>query len=100
MKIIEALKRGNLLQKRMVDTASKIQAYSSLLSTERPLFWDNEKDQAKYVAGLVQSNEDLINEYLSNKLSLERTNNSVTITIENKTKNYVETSERYYRINL
>jgi len=77
MKIIEALKKLKLIEKKMDDNIRKIEQYSSTVSTERP-FYGDEKAQQKEVEGLVQANTDLVKEYLATKRLIEKTNLVVT----------------------
>lgn len=77
MKIVEAMKKLKLIEKKIDDNIRKIEQYSSTVSTERPFFGD-ERTQQKEVESLVQSNTDLIKEYLTIKRQIENTNLKVT----------------------
>ncbi len=84
MKIIEALKRMKLLEKRIETNNRNITEYSSKLSNEKPIF-ASEKIQEKEVKSLIQANKDLIIEILKLKRSIEVTNLTVTFTANNVT---------------
>ena len=73
LKIIEAMKRIKVIDKRMETNSANVTKYSSMLTSERPYF-ENEAAQRKEVKSLIQSNEDLLNEYLTLKGQIERTN--------------------------
>ena len=73
MKLIEALKRLRIIEKRVKSQNENITRYSSMISTERPLF-ETEDRQKKEVKSLIQSNEDLIKEYLGLKRRIDLTN--------------------------
>ena len=83
MKIIEGMKRLRVIEKRMESQQRAITEYSSKLSTEMPRFQTKE-DQAKEVASLIQSNNDLCAEYLKTKRSIEYTNLKVTVELQGK----------------
>jgi len=73
-KLVEALKRLRVIEKKMQkQNPSSITRYSSMVSTEKPLF-ETEEKQRKAVSSLVQSNMDLLQEYLSLKRQIEDTN--------------------------
>src|SRR6056297_2980857 len=73
MKIVEAMKELKLIEKKMVKNNDSIQKYSSQPSNERPYFQD-ESTQKKEVKNLVQSNRDLLSNYLELKKKIEKTN--------------------------
>jgi len=73
MMLIEGMKKLRLIEKKMSGNATDITRYSSMVSTERPYF-ASEEEQKREVAGLVQSNVDLMNEYLTLKRQIEYTN--------------------------
>jgi hypothetical protein len=73
MKIIEAMKQLKVIEKRMAKNTAEITQYSSMLSTERPLF-DSETEQKKEVASRIQANKDLMQEYLNLKFLIEYSN--------------------------
>ena len=83
MKIIEGMKRLRVIEKRMESQRNAINEYASKLSTEMPRFQTKE-DQAKEVASLIQSNNDLCAEYLRIKRSIEYTNLKVTVELQGK----------------
>jgi hypothetical protein len=83
MKIIEGMKRLGVIEKRMDSHRSTITEYSSKLSTEIPRFKTKEA-QAREVASLVQSNNDLCAEYLRIKRSIEYTNLKVSVELQGK----------------
>lgn len=71
--LVEAMKRLRVIEKRMTENCENITTYSSMLSTERPLF-ESEEAQKKKVKSLAQSNKDLLDEYLTLKKQIETTN--------------------------
>ena len=73
MKLIEAMKRLRVIEKRMESNRVSITEYASKLSTEMPRFQTREA-QANEVKSLVQSSNDLCSEYLRLKRAIERTN--------------------------
>ncbi len=77
MKIVEGIKKLKLIEKKIDDNTRKIEMYSSMVSTERP-FFEDEKTQKKEVEALIQSNNDLVLEYLKLKRRIEQTNLTVT----------------------
>ena len=79
MKIIEALKKLKVIEKRMEKNKSQITQYASMISTERPIF-DTEEKQRKEVSSLIQANIDLMKEYLDLKGKIEKTN--ITVKVE------------------
>jgi len=79
MKIIEALKKLKVIEKRMEKNRTQITQYASMVSTERPIF-DTEEKQRKEVNSLIQSNNDLMREYLDLKGKIEKTN--ITVKVE------------------
>ena len=83
MKIIEGMKRLRVIEKRMESQRNAITEYASKLSTEMPRFQTKE-DQAKEVASLIQSNNDLCAEYLRIKRSIEYTNLKVSVELQGK----------------
>lgn len=90
MKIIEWLKELKLILKKIQSNQQRIGQLSSLLSNEKPLVWNSDKDQAKEVMSLVQSTFDLEVDYLKIKLSIEKTNNATNVTIDWITKTITE----------
>ncbi|KKL89595.1 hypothetical protein LCGC14_1913140 [marine sediment metagenome] len=73
MKSIEAMKRLRVIEKRIGGNSSSITLYSSSVSTEKPLY-ETESNQRAEVASLIQSNKDLLTEYLGLKRKIEETN--------------------------
>ncbi|MBD3406146.1 MAG: hypothetical protein GF411_08480 [Candidatus Lokiarchaeota archaeon] len=84
MKIIEGLKKLKVLEKRINKNCEDITKYASVLSTEKPAF-ETEAKQKEEVKKLVQSSEDLANEYLKLKGQIEKTNLQVSATIKGRT---------------
>lgn len=83
MTLIEALKQLKVIQKRIQSNANNIQAYASKPSTEKP-FFDSENEQKQQVTSLLQSNKDLLNEYMKLKQSLEKSNLEIKVEILGK----------------
>lgn len=81
MKIIEAMKKLKVIEKRMDHNNVKIQEYASYISTEKLPFGD-EETQKEEVNKLLQSNKDLMNEYLKLKQAIERTNLSIEVNLD------------------
>ena len=73
MMIIEGLKKLRVLEKKMDKNSEEITQYSSMLSSERPIF-GTESEQRKEVQQRIQSNQDLMAEYLKLKRRIEFTN--------------------------
>jgi len=73
MMVTEAMKRLRLIEKKMTNNAASIQRYASMVSTEKPYF-DNEDKQKSEIKSLIQSNQDLVEEYLKLKQQIEYTN--------------------------
>lgn len=80
MKIIEGLKRLKTLRKQIEDQCRKITEYSSKLSTEKAAF-GTEDEQKKTVQALVQSNVDLVKEFMALKKRIETTNLTTMVNI-------------------
>ena len=89
MKIVEAMKELRTIEKRMQSNISYLDQYSSILNTERPEF-GTEEDQKKEVAALLQSNKDLMAQYLKIKSSIEKTNLETLVEIKGETKSIGE----------
>jgi len=83
MKLVEAMKKLKVIEKRMKSNCEEITRYSSMVSTERPLF-ETESKQEQEVLNLVQSNNDLIIEYLKIKKQIEKTNLETIVYIDSK----------------
>ncbi len=77
--ITEALKKLKLIEKRMKSNIIKITQYSSILSTERPSF-ENENVQSEEIKQLIQANIDLDKEYRIIKKNIDYTNLTTQIT--------------------
>jgi hypothetical protein len=86
MTIVEGLKKLKRIERRMVRNNEEIQKYSSVLSTEKPIF-DTEAKQREEVQKLIQSNHDLELEYCRIKARIDYTNLVIYVTIggENRT---------------
>jgi len=80
MKIVEALKKLNVIEKRIKDNATDITKYCSVLSSEKPAFGTEEAQKVE-VKKLIQASEDLATEYLKLKKTIEKTNLAVTATV-------------------
>jgi len=80
MKIIEALKELKLIIKKIEKNADNITQYSSLVSTERPVF-GSETDQKNEVSSLIQANKDLMVRYIDLKIRIDRTNMETKVTM-------------------
>ena len=80
LKLIEGMKKLKILEKHIDRNTERIQMYSSSPSNEKPTFGD-EKEQRKQVAELIQSNQDLLFEYLHLKQRVDMTNLSTTVAI-------------------
>ena len=80
MKLIEAMKRLRVIEKRMEKNVEYINRYASTISSDKPLF-DTEEKQRREVKALIQSNQDLMNEYLILKKKIESTNLSTVVSM-------------------
>ena len=80
MKIIEALKNLQIIQKRIDKNCQQIREYCSYLNVEVPAFETPER-QKQEVDSLIQANLDLEKEYLRLKLAIEHTNLITKVTI-------------------
>lgn len=83
MKLIEAMKKLKVIEKRIIANSHQIQEYSSCVSTEKFAF-ETEDAQRGQVKGLLQSCEDLFQEYLELKQRIELTNLKVIVEIGGK----------------
>lgn len=79
-KLIEAMKKLKVIEKRIDANSLRIQEYASLASNERPYF-STEKEQGNQVASLIQANKDLVAEYLNLKKRVDMTNLKTQVTI-------------------
>lgn len=73
MKLVEAMKKLRIIEKRMGENTKSITQYASMLSNERTYF-NTDTDQKNKVKELIQSNTDLMKEYLWLKRCIEKTN--------------------------
>jgi len=80
MKLIEGMKKLRVLEKHLGRNTERIFMYSSAPSNEKPTFGE-EKEQRKQVQELIQSNKDLVTEYLHLKQRVDMTNLTTTVTI-------------------
>ena len=80
MKLIEGMKKLKVLEKHIDRNTERILMYSSAPSNEKPTFGD-EKTQKSEVKQLIQSNTDLVNEYLHLKNRVDMTNLTTTVSI-------------------
>lgn len=80
MKLIEGMKKLKIFEKRIEQNAQRIQMYASAPSNEKPTFGDN-SEQVNQVKGLIQSNKDLVTEYLHLKRRVDTTNLQTVVTI-------------------
>ncbi len=78
MKIVEALKRLRVIEKRLTSHRESVTRYSSMVSTEKPLF-ETEDRQRKEVISLIQSSKDLIEEYLKIGKQIKKSNLQVIV---------------------
>jgi len=83
MKIIEALKRLGVIEKRIAHNNAEITKYASKLNTEMPVF-ESVAEQKKQVAQRVQANADLAEEYLRLKKAIDFTNLMTTVELNGK----------------
>jgi len=89
MKIVQGLKKLRVIEKRMAKGIEEIQVLSSALSNEKPVMGNEEKQETE-VKSLVQSNFDLVEEYLRLKLALEKTNLEVSTSISGEARTLSE----------
>ncbi|HUW09080.1 MAG TPA: hypothetical protein VM537_05085 [Anaerolineae bacterium] len=89
MKIVEALKRLRIIEKKIAANNTETTAYASGLSTRKPLF-ESENRQETEVKSITQSSVDLIKEYLRLKRLLDVTNLAVTVEINGETRPIAE----------
>lgn len=73
MKIVEALKRLRVIEKKFEKNKMEISEYSSMPNVEKPIF-ETEAKQKKEVESRIQSNLDLSKEYMKLKKDIEYTN--------------------------
>lgn len=84
MMLIEAMKKLRIIEKKMAHNSEDITKYSSMVSTEKTYF-DSEATQRREVVHRVQSNTDLMKEYLALKRKIEYTNLVTYVRMEDKT---------------
>lgn len=77
MKLIEAMKKIKMLQQKAEDIRNKIAAHSADLDFETPLY----ADQRKQVAEWLQAHFDILQEILSLRVAIQRTNLATPVTI-------------------
>lgn len=80
MALIEGMKKLKVLEKHIGRNTERIQQYASIASTDRP-FFATEKEQENEVEKLIQSNQDLVAEYLHLKKRVDMTNLTTKVTI-------------------
>jgi hypothetical protein len=80
MMIIEGMKRLRVIKKRMANNIESVNKYAAIVSNERPMF-GSEDEQKKEVKQIIQSNLDLLKEYLKLKKRIERTNLQTVVEI-------------------
>lgn len=78
MMLVEGMKRLRVIEKRMANNSVYINNYASIVSNEKPHF-DSEEKQKQEIKKLIQSNTDLLDEYLNLKKRIEHTNLSTTV---------------------
>jgi 16S rRNA C1402 N4-methylase RsmH len=83
MTITEGLKKLKLIEKRIQKNCAEIVKYSSLLSTERPIF-ETENKQREEVSKLIQANTDLELEYCRIKAMIDYTNLMIYVQIDDE----------------
>lgn len=81
MMIVEGMKTLRITEKKMSQNTADIQRYASQVSTERPLF-ETEDKQKQAIKGLIQSNVDLMKQYLDLKTRIEYTNLMTIVEME------------------
>lgn len=84
MKIIEAMKKLRLIEKRLADNVARIQLYASGLSTEIPHFGTADAQKAE-VQKLLQENVDLAGTYMELKRQIDYTNIVTLVSYGGKT---------------
>lgn len=80
MKLVEAMKRLRVIEKRMEENCRHIAQYASIIDTEKPSF-ETEEKQKQEVKAYIQSNHDLMKEYLVLKTAIEKTNLDTKVNI-------------------
>ena len=87
MKLIEALKKIQDLQRKAEDIRQKIQAHSAHLNYETPVY----PDQKKQVSEWLQMHSGVLKEILRLRIAIQRTNLETNVTIELGGKNVTKT---------
>lgn len=78
--LIQGMKQLRIIEKKIKRNTTSINRYASMVSTEKPSF-DTEEKQRKEIDKLIQSNEDLMENYLNLKRRIEYTNLFTTVEI-------------------
>lgn len=87
--IVEGMAELKLIQRKMTQQADRIHDYAAILSTEKPQM-GTEEAQEKEIETLIQSNEDLVREWLGIKSRIEYTNLITDVTIDSVTRTISE----------
>lgn len=78
MKLIEAMKKTQDLQRKADDLVNKVGQHCADLSHETPMY----PDQRKQVAEWIQAHSDILKEVLRLRTAIQRTNLATEVTIE------------------
>lgn len=89
MKIIEAMKQVQDLNRKADDLAKKIKQHSAYNTMEGPTYTD-EKTQTSAVSGWLQSRTDVLREALDLQFRIQKTNVVTKVSIETKSGTVVE----------
>lgn len=89
MKIVEALKRLRIIEKKIASNCTEVTKYSAIVSSQKPLFESADR-QRKEVESITQSSMDLVTEYLRLKRRLDLTNLNVMVTINGDSRTIAE----------
>jgi len=81
--LTSGLKEIGVIEKRMRANIELIMKYSSIVSTFKPHFKDEDAQREK-VKSLVQANVDLFKEAINLKLRLEKTNQTTEVVLDGK----------------
>jgi hypothetical protein len=84
MMLVEGMKRLRVIEKRMANNSARINDYAAMVSTEKSYFETDDR-QKQEIKKLIQSNTDLLDEYLNLKKRIEYTNLSTTIEMGGRT---------------
>lgn len=87
--LIEGMKRLKVIEKRMESNMNAIGRYSSGIDTMKEAFGSAE-GQKKEVDSLIQSNTDLMEEYISLKERINHTNLTVKVALDGKNRSLNE----------